>query len=166
MSKFIIGLLSLAAVATQASIAQAAAVEVKWSNSDKYSDVDAGEEHRKHFKTRTFKAFEVHLAKLAAALPDNQTLVFDITNVDLAGDVNFSGTRRIRVVKSIFFPRLEFSYQLRNADNSITKSDEVSLKDMGFLTHTGIKYRNQSLSHEKEMLDNWFKKTFTDEIMK
>jgi len=166
MNKFIICLLSLAVVITQVLSAQAAEVEVKWSNSDKYSDMDAGEEHRKHFKTRTFTAFEEHFAKLAASLPDNQKLVFDVTNVDLAGDVNFGGTRRVRVVKSIFFPRLDFSYQLLNADNTVAKSAEISLKDMGFLTHTSIKYRNQSLGYEKEMLDDWFKKTFVDEVVK
>ena len=53
---------------------QAAEVEVKWSNSDKYSDMDAGEEHRKHFKERTFKSFEKHFAELAARLPEQQSL--------------------------------------------------------------------------------------------
>jgi hypothetical protein len=166
MKQSIIYLVSALALFGQFNHAQAAVVEVKWSNSDKYLDMDAGEEHRKHFKTRTFTAFEEHFAKLAASLPDNQKLVFDVTNVDLAGDVNFGGTRRVRVVKSIFFPRLDFSYQLLNADNTVAKSAEISLKDMGFLTHTGIRYRNKSLSYEKEMLDDWFKKTFAGEVIK
>ena len=63
---------------------QAAEVEVKWSNSDKYSDMDAGEEHRKHFKERTFKSFEKHFAELAARLPEQQKLIVDITDVDLS----------------------------------------------------------------------------------
>jgi len=64
------------------------------------------------------------------------------------------------VVKNIFFPRIEFSYQLLNADNSVVKSEDVSLKDMGFLMHNGLKYRSQSFGYEKEMLDDWFKDTF------
>lgn len=152
--------LCTAAALTQFTYVQAAEVEVKWTNSDKYTDIDAGEEHRKHFKERTFKSFEKHFAKLAKSLPENQKLVFDITNVDLAGDVNHGGMKRIRVVKNIFFPRLEFSYQLLDADNTVVKSDDVSLKDMGFLMHNGLKYRSQSFGYEKEMLDDWFEETF------
>jgi len=145
---------------------QAAEVEVKWSNSDKYSDMDAGEEHRKHFKERTFKSFEKHFAELAAALPEQQKLIVDITDVDLAGDVNFGGMKRVRVVKSIYFPRIDFSYQLLNADNTVVKGKEVSLKDMGFISHTSLRYRNETLSYEKEMLDDWFKQTFAENIIK
>lgn len=162
MNKSIACLIVAATALTQVSNAQAAEVEIKWSNPDKYSDIDAGEEHRKHFKERTFKSFEKHFAKLAEKLPEEQKLVLEVTNIDLAGDVNHGGIKRIRVVKDIFFPRMEFSYQLLNADNSVIKSEEVSLKDMGFLMHNGLKYRSQALGYEKEMLDDWFKDTFTE----
>lgn len=166
MNRFTTCLLSLAVVITQATAAQAAQVEVKWSNPDKYSDVDGGEEHRQHFKDRTFKAFEKHFAKMAELLPEQQKLVLDVTNIDLAGDVNFGGIKRIRIVKDIFFPRMEFSYQLLNADNSVVKSGEVSLKDMGFMMHSSLRYRNQTLGYEKEMFDDWFKKTFENDMVK
>ncbi|WP_259366993.1 MULTISPECIES: DUF3016 domain-containing protein [unclassified Colwellia] len=166
MNKFMTGLLGLVVVLISAATAQAAQVEVKWTNPDKYSDIDAGQEHRQHFKDRTFKAFEEHFAKMAEALPEQQKLVFDITNLDLAGDVNFGGTKRIRIIKDIFFPRMEFSYQLLNADNTVVKSAEVSLKDMGFLMHNSFRYRNESLSYEKDMLDDWFRKTFENEMIK
>jgi hypothetical protein len=166
MNKFMTGLLSLVVVLISAVTAQAAQVEVKWTNPDKYSDIDAGQEHRQHFKDRTFKAFEKHFAKMAEALPEQQKLFFDITNLDLAGDVNFGGTKRIRIIKDIFFPRMEFSYQLSNADNTVVKSAEVSLKDMGFLMHNSFRYRNKSLSYEKDMLDDWFRMTFENEIIK
>lgn len=145
---------------------EAAEVEVKWSNPDKYSDIDAGEAHRKHFKERTFKSFEKHFAELAATLPEQQKLILDITDVDLAGDVNFGGMKRIRVIKSIYFPRINFNYQLLNADNTVIKGEEVSLKDMGFISHTSLRYRNETLNYEKEMLDDWFKKTFAENIIK
>ncbi|MGB2741443.1 MAG: DUF3016 domain-containing protein [Cognaticolwellia sp.] len=145
---------------------QAAEVEVKWSNSDKYSDVDAGEEHRQHFKDRTFKAFEKHFVKMAELLPEKQKLVFDMTDIDLAGDVHFGGIKRIRIIKDIFFPSMSFSYQLINADNSVVKSGDVELKDMGFMMHSGLKYRDRALGYEKEMFDDWFKKTFENDMLK
>ena len=166
VNKFIISLLTFAAFVTQASTAQAAAVEVTWSNPDKYSDVDAGEEHRQHFKDRTFKAFEKHFINMAALLPETQKLVFDMTDIDLAGDVNFGGMKRVRIIKDIFFPSMSFSYQLLNADNSVVKSGDVALKDMGFMMHSGLKYRDRALGYEKEMFDDWFKKTFENDMLK
>jgi hypothetical protein len=165
MNKLITCLLSLAVVIGQVSAVQAAQVEVKWTNPDKYTDVDVGEGHRQNFKDRTFKAFEKHFAKKAELLPEQQKLVFDITNIDLAGDVNF-GIKRIRIVKDIFIPRMKFSYQLLNADNTVVKSGEVSLKDMGFMMNSSLKYRHQTLGYEKAMFDDWFTKTFKDEMLK
>ena len=168
MNKFITGLLSfsIVVIAATATITQAAQVEVKWTNPDKYADIDAGQGHRQHFKDRTFKAFEEHFAKMAERLPEQQKLIFDITNLDLAGDVNFGGMKRIRIIKDIFFPRIEFNYQLLNADDTVVKSAEVSLKEMGFLMHSRLRYRNQTLGYEKAMFDDWFRKTFENDLVK
>lgn len=166
MNKSIIYLICTAAALTPFTRVYAAEVEVKWSNSDKYSDIDAGNGLKKQFQERTFKSFEKHFAKLAKLLPENQKLVLNITNVDLAGDVNYGGIDRVRVVKDIYFPRLKFSYQLLSANNTEIKAADVSLKDMGFLTHSRLKYRSKPLSYEKGMVDKWFKNTFIDEIAK
>lgn len=147
---------------SQLSLANAADVEVMWTNPGKYSDIDAGNEHKKHFKTRVFKKFEEHFAKLAMALPDEQKLVLDITNVDLAGDVNFGGINRVRIIKDLYFPKMKFSYQLLDADRRVIKGEDVSIKDMSFLMHSRLKYNNQTLGYEKEMLDDWFRKTFME----
>jgi hypothetical protein len=165
MNKFISGMTIFILVIAQSYSVSAAEVEVTWTHPEKYSDVDAGEEHRKKFKERTFKSFEKHFAKLAEKLPEQQTLIFDVTNVDLAGDVHYGGIKRIRVIKDIHFPRMKFSYQLVNADKSVAKSAEISLKDMSFLMTSNMKYRNKSLGYEKEMLDDWFNKTFKSEMI-
>ena len=140
--------------------------EVTWTNPDKYRDVKANDmESRKRFEERTFKNLEKHFAKLAAQLPEGQTLKLDVTDVDLAGDVNAGGIERIRIVKEIYFPRMKFSYELVGADNSVIVADEINLKDMNFMTGSRLKYRNDSLGYEKKMLDDWFKKTFKEHIV-
>lgn len=163
MIKFITSLLSLAIVMVQMSSVKAAEVEVKWTNPDKYTDIKAGEGHRKKFQEQTFKTLEEHFAKMAKMLPEQQKLLLDVTNLDLAGDVNY-GIKRIRIIKDIFTPRMKFSYQLLNADNTVAKSEEVSLNDMGFLMHNNLKYRSESLKYEKKMLDDWFRKTFANNV--
>jgi len=143
-----------------AGSASAGTSEVKWNETDKYTDIRAGNEHRGHFKARIFKAFEEHFSKLSESLPEGQLLKVEVTDVDLAGDVRFDTMDRIRVVKSLYIPRIEFSYEVVNSDKSIARSGDVDLKDMGFLTSSTSRYSHKTIPYEKRMLDKWFKKTF------
>ena len=140
--------------------ALAADSEVTWTDYKSYRDIDPGNDGRKQFRERTFKDLEKHFAKLAASLPEGQILKIDVTDVDLAGDTNAAGINRTRIVKQIYFPRMNFSYQLLDADGKVVQSDEVVLKDMNFMSGSNLKYRNKSLGYEKKMLDDWFEKTF------
>ena len=141
-------------------ITQAASVEVQWTETEKYRDVKAGTGSSKKFRERTFKTLEKHLTKLAARLPETQLLKVNVTDLDLAGRIDYVSNNSIRVVKEIDIPSIEFSYQLLNADESVDKSGEVDLKDMNFMRHTSLKYNHESLSYEKRMLESWFYKTF------
>lgn len=134
----------------------AATSEVTWSDYKKYRDIKAGDESRKHFRERTFKNFEKHFTKLASRLPEGQILKIDVTDVDLAGDTNAGGINRLRIVKEIYFPRMDFSYQLFSADGTVMKEDKVELKDMNFMNSSNLRYSNKTLGHEKKLLDDWF----------
>ena len=113
---------------------------------------------------RTFHHFEKHFAKLSASLPEDQTLKIEVTNLDLAGDTHVGGIDRLRIIKNIYFPRMNFTYQLIKADGSIVLSDKVKLKDMNFMMGAHLKYRNEALRYEKQMLDDWFSKTFENNL--
>jgi len=144
----------------------AASSEVTWTDYKSYRDINEGNEGRKQFRERTFKDFEKHFAKLAATLPEGQTLKIDVTDVDLAGDTNAGGINRMRIVKHMYSPRMNFSYQLLDADGKVIQSEEVVLKDMNFMSGSNLKYRNKSLGYEKKMLDDWFEETFKALIVK
>jgi len=138
----------------------AASSEVTWTDYKSYRDIDPGNEGRKQFRERTFKSLEKHFAKLAATLPEDQVLKFNVTDVDLAGDTNAAGIHRTRIIKRIYSPRMNFSYQLLDAEGKVIQSDEVVVKDMNFMSGSNLKYRNESFGYEKKMLDDWFEKTF------
>ena len=135
--------------------------EVKWTNPDSYRDIHAGEGHRAKFKARVFSAFEEHFSTFAKKLPENQTLLIDVKDVDLAGDVHHGGMQRIRVVKDIHFPRMDFSYQLIDENKQVISAGDVKLKDMNFMMGASLRYRREQLGHEKKMLNQWFNETFT-----
>jgi hypothetical protein len=143
----------------------AASSEVTWTDYKSYRDINSGNEGRKSFRERIFKDFEKHFAKLAATLPEGQVLKFDVTDVDLAGDTNAGGIHQMRIVKQIFSPRMNFSYELVDAEGKVIQSDTVVIKDMNFMSNSSLKYRNKSLGYEKKMLDDWFEETFSDMII-
>ncbi len=144
----------------------AANSEVTWTDYKSYRDIDAGNENRKSFRERVFKDFEKHFAKLAATLPADQTLKIDVTDVDLAGDTNAAGINRVRIIKHLYSPRMNFSYQLIDANGNVVQADEVVVKDMNFMSGNSLKYRHKSFGYEKKMLDDWFDKTFKTLILK
>lgn len=146
--------------------ANAASSEVTWTDYESYRDIDPGEQNRKRFRETTFKNLEKHFVKLAGTLPEGQVLKINVTDVDLAGDTHAGGINRIRIIKSIYSPRMNFSYQLLAEDGKVIQSDEVVVKDMNFMSTTRLKYRNDSLGYEKKMLDDWFDKAFTALIVK
>jgi len=138
----------------------AAEVEIKWTEPDKYSDIHEGENHRKNFRKQIFTNFEKHFSKLASQLPEGQILKVEVTNVDLAGTTFHSGINRIRVIKDMYPPRMKFSYQLLNTDNSIAVEGEADLKDINYMMGRSLRYRSDTLGYEKGMLDKWFAEIF------
>ncbi len=140
----------------------AATSEVTWGDYKKFRDIDEGNEGRKSFRERTFKNFEKHFAALATLLPEKFVLKIKISDIDLAGDTHAAGINRTRIVKDIYFPRINLSYHLVDENNMDLKSDTVVLKDMNFMARRVLKYRNKSLGYEKPMLDKWFKETFIE----
>jgi len=144
----------------------AASSEVTWTDYKSYRDIHEGNEGRKSFRERIFKDFEKHFAKMASNLPENQTLKIEVTDVDLAGDTHVAGINRTRIVKQVYFPRMNFSYQLLDESGKVIKTDEVVVKDMNFMSGSNLKYRNKSLGYEKKMLDEWFNDTFSEFVVK
>jgi hypothetical protein len=139
--------------------------KVTWTDYKSYRDINEGNNGRKQFRESTFKKFEKHFSKLAANLPENQTLKIDVTDVDLAGDTHIAGISRVRIIKEIYSPRINFLYQLLDAEGKVIQSDDVVVKDMNFMSGINLKYRNTSLGYEKKMLDDWFEKTFKQLII-
>lgn len=142
-----------------APFATAGSSEVNWINPSDYRDVNPGDGHRGRFRAKVFSDFEEHFAKLARTLPEDHTLIINVKNVDLAGDVNHS-MRRIRVITELYIPRMTFEYEVLNAEKEVIRSDMVKLKDVNFMMNASIKRSSETLAYEKKMLDDWFDDTF------
>jgi hypothetical protein len=145
---------------------EAANVEVTWTAPEKYRDIYSGNEGRKSFRKKVFRKLEQHISKLAEALPESQLLEIEITDVDLAGDVHMGGINQIRVIKGIYFPRINLKFKLTDANKSIIHTGKEKLKDMNFMMSVSLRYRNKTFGYEKQLLDDWFENEFANYVMK
>ena len=148
------------------SLAQAE-VEITWQDPEKFDDVRSPSASRVKFRERIFKELDKYFNELAEDLPNGQKLVMNVTNVDLAGNVlpaSFAGLGRsmseVRVVKSIYIPRMSFSYQLLSSDGGVLQEEEVKLKDMSFLNSHNRFFSSDTLRYEKNMIAEWFEDEF------
>lgn len=139
----------------------AADIQVEWTNPDDYRDVRAANESKKRFQERTFEKLDKHFTELASKLPEGYQLVVKVTDVDLAGNVEFGRTQQIRIVRQIHFPRMDLEYQLFDDKKQLISTDKAELKDMSFLNNIKTRAGSQTLSYEKYMIEEWFNKTFS-----
>ncbi|MEO0509250.1 MAG: DUF3016 domain-containing protein [Verrucomicrobiota bacterium] len=98
---------------------------------------------------------------------EGRTLELNFTDIDMAGYIDpFVGrfpSNSIRIIKSTFPPRLEFTYALKNAEGTSIAMGEVNLSDIGLSTKNSLRgYRQtNSFSFELELIENWAIKTFS-----
>jgi hypothetical protein len=147
-----------------AMAAQAANVEIVWFEPEKYRDIRSDGESQKSFENRVIAALTKYFEEAAAeTLPADQTLSLKITNVDLAGDVEYFFLRfptGVRMIRDIYFPSIEFNYELKDADGKVLKSGKENIKDMGYLFSGRVRINNPPFDYEKRMISDWFRKNF------
>lgn len=165
MIKLKVALITLLSLVFITFSSVAAEVEVSWEQPEKYSDIYASQETRKKFQERVFAIIEKHFSYLTAKLPETIILKVVVSDIDLAGSVH-QNIHRIRVMTHVFSPRIKFSYQLLDDNNVVLVSGEENLKDRNYLSGKSLRYSNQFLGYEKNMLEKWFYSTFSDRLVK
>jgi hypothetical protein len=111
----------------------------------------------------TLAELKSHLVKRALYyLAPGQKLTVTVTDVDLAGEFEpWRGAQwgDVRIVKDIYPPCIELSFQLKDADGNIVKSGKRVLRDLAFLMKISIN-DSDPLRHEKALLDDWLSAEF------
>lgn len=146
------------------SVAISAELDFTWGDADKFTDIESGDENRTRFRQRIAEGFEEIFQQNVEQLPSDQTLKVTVTNVDLAGHVDMSGTERLRIVQRGHPPMVSFSYELLDADGNSLASGEERLRGRSAGSSASRTQRGSQslLTHEREMLNDWFRDTFDD----
>lgn len=142
-----------AALALPFAAHAAGQVQVKWIDPEKFADAGRGTLDRE----RTLDALAEHLKGLGQKLPDGQTLSIEVTDLELAGELEPFGRfhQDVRVLRGrADWPRISLRYSLSDGTRTLARGD-ADLSDPNYLFRSLRSTRTGALAYEKRMLDDW-----------
>lgn len=141
-------------------------LHIEFIEPEKFTDIRPSNQSRAHFTKQVLTQFSEYFNEIAQKLPDGQVLDVKVTDIDLAGDTRSprfslsSMLSEVRVIEHIFFPRLEFEYQLKDSEGRVLKTEAVSIKDMNFMNRSVARHNRDRFPYEKHLLNEWYRDTF------
>ena len=168
MKRITLAIIAALGLGTIGSAANAATVEIQWQNPEQYRDIRATNEGQKRFQERTMEELAEAFSEGAAALDSNMTLHLTVTDVDLAGEIEWFHDNYpfgLRVIRRVDSPRLTLNYELRDANGAVVQSaSDVKVQDLGlnFKTDALTTRRFDAPYHyERRLIHDWMRDTFT-----
>ncbi|MBV2130753.1 DUF3016 domain-containing protein [Arsukibacterium indicum] len=144
-----------------------AELDLNWQDPDKFTDIRAANDSRSRFQERVKRNFEKFFQEIATDLPDGYSWQVTITDIDLAGEVDYFVTntgQAIRVIKEIHSPAVRFNHLLRDQYGEEVVGGEERLRDMGFMSRMTPRGNSPEFEFERVMLQDWFKQELQPEI--
>lgn len=160
----VLSALAASAAPTPAPARTVARAEVVFFEPKKFTDVrdsSMGDYER----TTYLDQIRDHLLEQAKYyVPDGHQLSVTFTDIDMAGDFEpWRGPRfdDIRIVKDIYPPRMVLAFRLTDADGQVVKEGKRDLRDLAFMMKISMTFRDDSVRHEKALIDDWLRTEFT-----
>lgn len=150
-----------------AGFTQAAEVKVEWQQPEKFTDIRPANDNRKAYRERVLKKFDGFFQQLATSLPQGYQWQVKVTDIDLAGDVDYfagGAGNALRVVKDIYSPAIKFNHVLRDQHGEEVISGEEKLRDMGFMHSLRSNQSHNEFHYEEQMLTDWFNKEMLPKV--
>ncbi len=134
--------------------------EVIFDQPDKFTDVKDGEFGTDKGRDAILEQIREFIVERAdKTLPAGQKLAITFTDIDLAGDYEpWRGAQfsDVRIVKSIYPPRLSFTFKVTDAAGKVVKEGKEKLIDLAFDMRLTIN-RQDPLHYEKDILMDWLR---------
>ncbi len=103
------------------------------------------------------------LDKAKLYIPEGQKLAVTFNDIDMAGDFEpWRGPRwdDVRIVKDIYPPTIKLVFRLTDAEGKVLKEGKRELRDLAFMMKISMTFRDDSVRHEKALLDDWLRSEF------
>ena len=155
--------LAVLAASAVAPIAAQAAVDVTFTNPDKFIDASPRAYGGGKADAPTLAKLRQHLEKQGERyLKPGQILKIEVLDLDLAGRVEWwhAGANDIRFMRDIDSPSMKVRFTL--VENGATLvSGEERIRDLGYLMGINVASgASDPLKYDKAMLTEWFRKRF------
>jgi hypothetical protein len=138
-------------------------VSVDWTDPAQFSDIRYSGNRWQAERGNWVEQLAQYLQKSALKkLPQGETLQVTFTDIKRAGNYepwhgpNFSD---VRIVKSIYPPRIDLTFNLTGADGQVIASGERKLRDPAFLDRGSVN-SIEPYRFEKRMLKDWVAREF------
>lgn len=126
--------------------------EVNFVQPEKYADAGFGSLERQ----RNLKLVADQFERLARRLPDGQVLKVEVTDLDLAGEVDTLSLHRIRVMGQLpDAPRLSMRFELLQ-DGRVLAAGQEDVVDGTYALGATHLLGTGPLPYEARMLERWF----------
>lgn len=141
-------------------------IDVQFSHPEKFTDVKDSDQDTDNERggANFLPQIKEHIEQQAAALlPAGQKLTVTFSDIDLAGDFEpWRGPQfnDVRIVKSIYVPRLNFSFTLTDSNGKVLKEGERKLVDLAYQMRITRSFQDDPLRYEKDMLSDWLRQEF------
>lgn len=137
-------------------------VQVKFVEPEKFSDI---KDNNGFKQMDLLKDIEAHLVEQAAKHLPGRDVRIQVTDVDLAGEVEPFGNHMqwLRVMRSVTLPSIAIRYEVRDGDK-IVQQGETRLRDMNYQDGFNPYSAGDPLRAEKRMIDRWFKDEFNPSV--
>jgi len=142
-------------------LVSATELTINFEQPEKFTDIRPANDSKSRYQQRVTAAFERFFNEQAAKMPEGYRWDITITDIDLAGDVDyFAGPtgQALRIVKDIYSPAVRFTHTLRDNLGEEVLSGEVRLRDMGFMQRLSSSSSRPEFEFENKMIEDWFKK--------
>jgi len=137
-------------------------VQVNFLNPEKFTDIRDNHGFR---QVEILKDIEAHLVEQAGKRLPGRDVRINVTDVDLAGEVEPFGRRLewLRVMRTVTLPSISLNYQVSEG-GKVVQQGEVRLRDMNYQDGFNAFSSSDPLRYEKKMIDRWFKEEFSPKV--
>jgi hypothetical protein len=143
----------------------AATVTVTFTHPEKFTDLKTSLSDTDKDRSSLLEVLRDYVVEQAAPyLGAGQTFAVTFTDIKMAGDfepTHSAALQDVRIIKSIYPPRIALDFSLKNADGAIAADGARNLTDMNFMSTIPVPTLNDNrLRHEKTLLHNWLAREF------
>lgn len=154
-------LMSLLCVVVAAAESLSPPVMLEYISPEKFTDISSID-HGPPDQAYLEQLRQHVLKKAAAYLAPGEQLSIEIKDIDMAGGFEpwSAPGQSIRMVRHIYPPRIELSYQWRRAAGEMIEEGSERLTDM-FYQMRLMPDSTDAMRYEKALMDDWLAKLFT-----